>query len=459
LFVWPLWRPLPCHHKQFSRQLVYDSCSQTRSCCVTVVRIGHACSLADGSAGPTAEPNGSPVNVVQHLERPLLHVADDARGAVVAVGREGEAAFQEDPAGVEVHDSTTGEDERDGRSGDRGLAAEVEARVEEVSTARRRRILLHPVLERRGERRVRGRRQARDDGAGVHDRPGGEDRGRDIELRPIDLDALEPHAVERRELDADHRCPHEARRRARSAEREEPGGARGGREAVREGAAKRARRLRGERLRAAAEAHEPVGEAVEAPLLVAAPELEARERVGAHLQRVGAVRPGRRGAVAVRDDVLALGAGAAVALLLELRAGLRAAGEGGVGGRRGGVEDRVRLLVTLGARLAPHPRHVAAGVDEHVLGRGRGAEPDADHVLQRLQGCAQAGRHAGVRLLDATGFSGAGDLALDVASAELVALEHLLQCWHLLGVGGHRGTWAVAVAQRHRGAVSGRRDS
>jgi hypothetical protein len=134
------------------------------------------------SASPSLEPDSATADVVQHLERPLLHVADDAEGAVVPVGREGEAAdaaadLQHDPVEGEVDGRAPGEHQCDGRYADAGLATEVEARVEDAA-GRCRRVLLHPGLERRRQRRVGRRRQPRDDCTGVHERPGGEDRGR-----------------------------------------------------------------------------------------------------------------------------------------------------------------------------------------------------------------------------------------------------------------------------------------
>jgi hypothetical protein len=187
-----------------------------------------------------------------------------------------------------------------------------------------------------------------------------------------------------------------------------------------------------------------------AGLRLAAPELEVRDGAGAKRERVGAVGPGRARAIAVVDDVLALGAHAPVPLLAlaELRAGGGAAGEGRVGARRAGVEERVHLGVALRTRLALHPRHVAAGVHGHGLGHGRRADADGDHVLQRAQGGAQRGRHgSGVRLLD---VAGARELPFDVGGSKLVAPEPLLQGGHLLG--GYRRAWVVPVVQRHRDA-------
>jgi len=193
-----------------------------------------------------------------------------------------------------------------------------------------------------------------------------------------------------------------------------------------------------------------------AGLGLAAPELEALDGVGPQRERVGAVGPGRARAIDVADNVLALGAGAPVPLLAlaELHAGGGAAGEGRVGARRAGVEERVHLGVALRTRFALHPRHVAAGVHGHGLGHGRGADANGDHVLQRAQGGAQRGRHGrGVRLLDVATL-GARELPFDVGGSKLITLEPLLQAGGHL-VGGYRRAWPVPVVQRHRDAAAG----
>ncbi|BAS95877.1 Os06g0119700 [Oryza sativa Japonica Group] len=80
--------------------------------------------------------------------------------------------------------------------------------------------------------------------------------------------------------------------------------------------------------------------------------------VGAQREVVEAVRPGRRRPVAVVDAELALRVGgAAAAVGAELRAGGGGAGDGGVRGRHGRVEQGVPLPVAhrQGAWLALHP--------------------------------------------------------------------------------------------------------
>ncbi|BAS73094.1 Os01g0608200, partial [Oryza sativa Japonica Group] len=368
---------------------------------------------------------------------------------------------------VEVDDGAAGEHQRDGRYADLVQAGEVEARVENAQGLRPR-VPRHPGSERRRQRRVRRRRQPRDHRAGVHQRPGGEHRRRQPELLPAHGDVLQGREVVRRDLLApEHRRRREPRRAAaaaarRRAQREEPRRGRRRREAVEEGLAVPRRRLRHRRLRVAAEADEAVGLVVHAgaQLGVAAPELEAPDDVGAgQRQHVGAVRPGCVRAVAVLDDVLAPRLGVAavgLAAVAELRARGGAAVERRVRARRGRVEQRAGVGVARrrgGARLALHPRHVAAGVDDHPLRHRRRAEPDGDDVLQRVQGGAQRGRHGHLgRLAVLAGGRAvaAGELASDVVSSELVTAEQLLVGWPLLaGVGIRRRAWAVPVAQRH----------
>ncbi|KAG2573016.1 hypothetical protein PVAP13_7KG219755 [Panicum virgatum] len=211
---------------------------------------------AQQSAGAAAESHGPAADVVKHLERPLLQVADDSRGPVVAGGREGEAAAANDPRPVELHRGAPLEHEGDAR--DLDVAGEVEARVQERHRRHRPpRVPPRLLPERRPERAVRLGRQPRDDRARVHDRAGAERRRGHAEAAPGHGDAPQAHLVERvgaaAPVHGRHREPRRGGARGR-AERQEPGVARRRWEAVREGPR---RRLRHERRRAAAEAQEP----------------------------------------------------------------------------------------------------------------------------------------------------------------------------------------------------------
>jgi len=183
---------------------------------------------------------------------------------------------------------------------------------------------------------------------------------------------------------------------------------------------------------------------------VAAPELEALDGVGrGEAQSVGAVRPRRVGAVAVLDDVLALRFQAAIALVAELRALGRAAGEGGVRGGHGRIEQLVLLRGARlrGARRALDPRDVAACVDAHDLGHGGRADGDGDHVLCGAQGVAGASRDSHRRLLELFGdiIVSRRNLCLDVGGTELVSAERFLM--RRLLFGDDRRARAVTVAQ------------
>jgi len=122
------------------------------------------------------------------------------------------------------------------------------------------------------------------------------------------------------------------------------------RQAVGEGGAERRGGLRGQRQRAAAEADQPINAAELTEVCLAASEREPGEiPCGGERQRlVGQDTSGGR-AIAVRDLVEA---SATVAALPAGGRALRvAAGDGGVGGGLGRVEDRVVLLVAVpGAR-------------------------------------------------------------------------------------------------------------
>jgi hypothetical protein len=407
-------------------------------------------SATQQSAGATAEPHGPAADVVEHLERPLLQVADDPRGPVIAGGREGEAAAENDPRRVELHRGAPLEHEGDAR--DLDVAGEVEARVQE-RRRRHRPPRVHPHLlpERRPERAVRLGRQPRDDRPRVHDRAGAERRRGHAEAAPGHGDAPQEHEVERAGVAPPvHGRDREPRRGgARRAEREKPGVARRRREAVREGLRPR---LRHERRRATAETHEPVGHVGEQLRGVAATEPEAVDGARrVQRQFVGAVRPGGVGAVAIPDGVLAPaapGAAIAVEMTAETLAGGRAATEGGVRGRPGRVEQLVLLGVARrgGARAALHPRDVAAGVHEHGLGDRRRAEAHGDDVLQGVQRGAERGRDGRIAALCS---SRAVQALPDAVGAEPVPSEHVGRRGHARRRrGGQRRARTAPVVQR-----------
>jgi len=334
------------------------------------------------SARATPESYRPAADIVQHLQGPLLHVANDPRGGVVIIGREGEAAVLQDARGVELHGGAPIEDEGDPRQLDAADAGEVEARVEYAEGAREP-VHVHLGPERRPQRAVRSRRQPGDDGARVHDGARREHGGGHVEPPSGHGDGLQDHDVEGGDFSESAHGRHgkPRGRDARHAEREEPGVARRPGEAVGEDSSTD---LRHQRLHAAANPEDPVCpvRVGEARLGVAAAEREAAAdhaagAGGGHREGVGAVRAGGAGAVSVVDGVAALTAsGAATGVLsTEPRAGRGGARDGGEGGRLARVEDGVLLSVARwhGARTALDPGEVGARVNEHGLVDGRRA--------------------------------------------------------------------------------------
>ena len=61
------------------------------------------CVHSSASAGGTAEAHGFAGDIVEHLVRLQLDVADDPPRPVVGAGGEGEAVVVEDPRRVELH--------------------------------------------------------------------------------------------------------------------------------------------------------------------------------------------------------------------------------------------------------------------------------------------------------------------------------------------------------------------
>jgi hypothetical protein len=352
-------------------------------------------------AGAGFEANGGAVDA--HLERALLHVAEDGHATVTAAGCEREAPERQDPVGAQRHGRAAAEGERHVRERHGAVPGEVVAGVQDP-VRRRCRVPVrgHAAAERGPQRRVRGRRQAGDDRAGVHHRPARERRRGHAELLPADADPRQHDDVVGRRVRRRQQLRRgEARRGARRpahAQREVPRGGRLRREAVGEDPAVGARRLLHERRLLAAEAQEPV-DAVEQPALrVPAAEEEALHRAARRQgQRVGAVHARGVGPVAVADHVPALRRRAGGrGVDAQPRAHGAPARHGGVGRRLGGVEERVLLAVARrrrGARLALHPRQVAAGVHLHGLRHARRAEARRHHVVERADVVPPARRH------------------------------------------------------------------
>ena len=83
----------------------------------------------DESAGAGSEPDGGAVDA--HLERPLLHVAEDGHATVTAAGREREAAERQDPVGTQRHGRAAAEREHHVRERHGAVPGEVVARVQD----------------------------------------------------------------------------------------------------------------------------------------------------------------------------------------------------------------------------------------------------------------------------------------------------------------------------------------
>jgi hypothetical protein len=232
---------------------------------------------AQQSARTTTESDGAALAVIEHLDGLHLDIAHDPRGGIVAVGGEREAAVEQDPRGVELHAGGTVEHEADLGERDSAHAGEVVAGVE-LAVGGGGAVRRHPSPERDAQRPVRRQREARDRGARVQRRAGGEHRRRHVEPLPGDDDGLESDHVHRRSLrvlqHGSQRVPGPGR--PRHAEDEEAMVAGCGREAVGEDGAEAGLRLRRQRLHAAAERHDPRGlEAEPAPRGVAAAELKS----------------------------------------------------------------------------------------------------------------------------------------------------------------------------------------
>lgn len=205
------------------------------------------------SAGGMAESDEAGGDVVEHLDRLHLHVADDPGDLVVGAGGEGEAVLVEDARRVELDGGVPIEHEGDPRQREALHAGQVVAGVEHA-LGRDRTVHRHPVPERLAQRLVRRWRQPRDGGACVEHCAGGEDGGGHGELLAGNGDGLEAYHVKgRREGgDVEHGSQHVSPCCHPWHAEDEEAHAGGRREAVGEDAAVGCRRLRHQRLRAAA---------------------------------------------------------------------------------------------------------------------------------------------------------------------------------------------------------------
>ncbi|CAI0376583.1 unnamed protein product, partial [Linum tenue] len=119
--------------------------------------------------------------VVNHLQRPLLHVPEYRHVLRVPIAGERQAHLRrlvgvQNPDGIDVHLGAAGEEEPDLGHREILKLAEVVAGVEDRQR-RAQRVLRHLLPERRPEGGVRRRREAGDGGAGVDDGAGGGEHG------------------------------------------------------------------------------------------------------------------------------------------------------------------------------------------------------------------------------------------------------------------------------------------
>ena len=168
----------------------------------------------------------------------MLRVSEDSGVRGVSVSGEGKARLRgadrdQNPRRDEVDLHSAAECERHGGDGDGRVVGEVEARVQD-RVRRRRRVILHPLLERRAQGGVRRRRQPRDHRAGVDDRAARREDGLPYRERlAADGDGGDGDEVERGALrGVERREPHALSGASGLAEGEVAGGARLRREAV-----------------------------------------------------------------------------------------------------------------------------------------------------------------------------------------------------------------------------------
>ena len=356
-------------------------------------------------------------DVIHDAERLLLRVADDGRavGGRKRQARRGVVHVYENVLRRQLEGGAAGERHGHGRHAQlRRLA--LEARVQDGE----RRRALHPYHGRRhrlAQRRVHGRRQARDHRARVYDRgQAAVLRRRDRERAPADRHPGQGDEVERgverarghgrvrvvpRGVGPDGEVPRRRRRR----------------EAVGEGVAEAGRELVEQRELVAREADESRGAAEEALVVLAAAVVEVRVAAGAEGDGVPAEVADGEGAVAVAglvDADVSDGAGGRVERGgLELVALRRRAGYGGVGAGRPGVVEWAHLAVArndAGRALQPGERR--ARVDDHGVGGGRRAEAELGDVVPHAHGRSRREWHGGQGVVELAAGSTGGGLRL-----------------------------------------------
>ena len=125
----------------------------------------HETTQTQVSAGTSPESHFAMADVVEHLERTLVHVAEDSGEQVVRAWLlEGEAALQQNPVGdVELHRRAAVERQGHCRHRDIAEAGEVVAGVEALVRRRQdQRVRRHGAPESTPQRRVGRVRELRD---------------------------------------------------------------------------------------------------------------------------------------------------------------------------------------------------------------------------------------------------------------------------------------------------------
>jgi hypothetical protein len=219
------------------------------------VRVCRTCrfmSMAASAAALGAEPDLVVADVVDHGERLLLRVPEDADGLVVAVGRERQARLRhlgqvQHPAKVEANGRVAGEHQRHRRDLHRPVPGEVVARVQDGQRGRLP-VPAHVARERRPQRGVGAVGEPGDHRTLVDHRAGHREHGEGhLDRAAGDLDPGEVKVVERRSVAASQHVREQRVRRRGGAEGQVPREAARRRQAVGEARAVLGRRLRGQR--------------------------------------------------------------------------------------------------------------------------------------------------------------------------------------------------------------------